>query len=71
MSATGSISGTETVSYRNCTREGKAIPCPNGANRQFTYPISLTGAVSRTGSDAKGSISAGSPNPMSGGWTAS
>lgn len=54
VTLTGSLSGSNNVTWQNCTENGEPIDCPAGYSGPYTFPIVLQGTINTIGGIGSG-----------------
>jgi hypothetical protein len=66
---TGSLSGSNNVSWQNCKENGEPITCPAGYSGPYTFPIVLQGTINTVGGVGNGTWKVNNiPLTTSGDW---
>jgi hypothetical protein len=67
---TGSLSGSNNVSWQNCAENGEPIDCPDGYSGPYNFPITLEGTINLVGGTGAGTwLVHPIALPTSGDWT--
>ena len=54
ISASGTVTGRDSYSLRNCKRDGESVECSPGGGKGYQYPFTLTGTANKTTRSSKG-----------------
>jgi hypothetical protein len=72
LALTGSLSGSNNVSWQNCKENGEPIACPNGYSNPYTFPIALEGTIDIVGGSGDGAWEVNNITlPTNGDWNVS
>ncbi len=71
ISASGTVTGRDSYSIRNCKRDGESVQCDPGGGKGYQYPFTLSGTANKTTRSSKGTwIVQNVGLPTSGDWQA-
>lgn len=54
VTLTGSLSGSNNVTWQNCKQNGEPVDCPAGYSGPYTFPIALQGTINTVGGSGNG-----------------
>jgi hypothetical protein len=69
VSLAGTLTGSNSVRYSGCTRDGQTMDCPSGYGQPYSFHIEVTGTVDLSHRTGLGTITVGPiARPTHGTW---